>query len=193
MPLWCGGRRRGWPMWRPPGAILCCCPTPGCVALRAPHPGLCMVRPFGPNLADLAEPLWCGGRRRGWPMWRPPGAILCCCPTPGCVALRAPHPGLCMVRPFGPNLADLAEPLWCGGRRRGWPMWRPPGAILCCCPTPGCVALRAPHPGLCMVRPFGPNLADLAEPLWCGPSGRTWPIWLSHFGAALWTELGRSG
>jgi len=51
---------------------------------------------------------WRGGMRRAWPMWRPPGAILCCCYTPGCVALRAPHPELCMVRPSGPNLANLA-------------------------------------------------------------------------------------
>jgi len=49
-------------------------------------------------------------RRRGEtgrvkPMWRPPGAIRSCCHTPGCGALRAPHQGLCMVRPSGPNLA----------------------------------------------------------------------------------------
>ena len=30
---------------------------------------------------------------------------------PGCGALRAPHPGLCMVRPSGPNLANL--PFYC--------------------------------------------------------------------------------
>ena len=48
------------------------------------------------------------GTRRVKPMWRPPGAIPSCCHTPGCGALRAPHPGLCMVRPSGPNLADLA-------------------------------------------------------------------------------------
>ena len=47
------------------------------------------------------------GTRRASPMWRPPGAILTCYHTPGCGALQAPHPGLCMVRPFGPNLADL--------------------------------------------------------------------------------------
>ncbi|MDQ0291135.1 hypothetical protein J3R75_003242 [Oligosphaera ethanolica] len=51
---------------------------------------------------------WRGGTRRASPMWRPPGAILCCCHTPGCGALRAPHPGLRMVRPSGPNLADQA-------------------------------------------------------------------------------------
>ena len=55
--------------------------------------------------------LWRGGTRRARPMWRPPGAILCCYHTPGCVALRAPHPGLCMVRPSGPNLANL--PFYC--------------------------------------------------------------------------------
>ena len=34
------------------------------------------------------------------------------CDVPGqCGALRAPHPGICMVRPSGPNLADLA--LYC--------------------------------------------------------------------------------
>ena len=38
-------------------------------------------------------------------MWRPPGA----CSgggafTPGCGAFQAPHPGICMVRPSGPNL-----------------------------------------------------------------------------------------
>ena len=48
------------------------------------------------------------GMQRVLPMWRPPGAILTCYHTPGCGALRAPHPGLCMVRPSGPNLADLA-------------------------------------------------------------------------------------
>ena len=52
--------------------------------------------------------LRCGESGRAWPMWRPPGAIPSCCHTPGCGALRAPHPGICMVRPSGPNLADLA-------------------------------------------------------------------------------------
>ena len=33
--------------------------------------------------------------------WRPPGAGLGAVPTPGCVALRAPHPGLCLSRPSG--------------------------------------------------------------------------------------------
>ena len=48
------------------------------------------------------------GMQRVLPMWRPPGAILTCYHTPGCGALQAPHPGLCMVRPSGPNLADLS-------------------------------------------------------------------------------------
>ena len=47
------------------------------------------------------------GKQRVLPMWRPPGAILTCYHTPSCGAIRAPHPELCMVRPGGPNLADL--------------------------------------------------------------------------------------
>ncbi|MDQ0289845.1 hypothetical protein J3R75_001952 [Oligosphaera ethanolica] len=82
-------------------------------------------------------------------------------------------------------------------------VWRPPGAILSEGFTPGCVALRAPHPGLCMVRPSGPNLANLAVGF--GRSGRTWPIWRLALAAlgrtwpiwrlalALRAELGQSG
>ncbi|MDQ0290310.1 hypothetical protein J3R75_002417 [Oligosphaera ethanolica] len=57
-----------------------------------------------------------------------------------------------------------------GETRRASPMWRPPGAILSCRLTPGCGALWAPHQGLCMVRPSGPNLADLRTCfVWFGP------------------------
>ena len=60
------------------------------------------------------------GHGEGEPMWRPPGAIIFCWHTPGCGALRAPHPGLCMVRPSGPNLADRSDdPTDLGGMRPG--------------------------------------------------------------------------
>ncbi|MDQ0291318.1 hypothetical protein J3R75_003425 [Oligosphaera ethanolica] len=69
------------------------------------------------SMGDRHAPLRRGGRRRAGPMWRPPGANPSCFQTPGCGALRAPHPGLCMVRPFGPNLADQSDGLRLGDQK----------------------------------------------------------------------------
>ncbi|MDQ0291081.1 hypothetical protein J3R75_003188 [Oligosphaera ethanolica] len=211
-----------------------------CGALRAQSYVVVIPRVAAPSGRLTRGYAWCGPPGRTWPIRRLDSSglgrnprdgrsprsprsrpILCCCHTPGCGALRAPHPGLCMVRPSGPNLAyQTTRFVWSGPKPQGRPqsqkspesansmllsypgLRRPPGA------SPGVMhgaALRAElgrsddstrlvwaeTPGTAVV-PEVPGVGQfyvvviprVAAPsgrltrgyAWCGPPGRTWPI-----------------
>ena len=115
------GMQRVLPMWRPPGAILTCYHTPGYGALRAPHSGLCIVRPSGPNLADLA--FYCREAAAALKARNIPG--------PGRRTLKA-----CLA--FGILRLGKTFRLWSvlsrNGEKLAW-LWCAVGALLCL--TPG--------------------------------------------------------